>query len=296
MNNLVKRKVRKKEYYGLVWIGLAILFMLIFSVYPAISALLHSFTEWNLKESTFIGFNNFTRLFTDTILWKSTGNLVVLITTGMLLGNLAAIILAELIHNLKKKRVASFYRFVFILPALVPGIVIMLLWTKIVFNPSESGLMNTILSFFSIDALGWYYDEKISLLSMILTGFPWMGGTSFLIYLAGLNNISEEVYEAAALDGASIFKRILYIDLPLIKSQIKYFVVLGVIGGMQSFDMQLMFTSGGPNYSTTVPGYYMYETAFFGGDFGYASSIGLVLFVVTLIITIINNRSKTETE
>lgn len=296
MNNLVKRKVRKKEYYGLAWIGLAILFMLIFSVYPAISALLHSFTEWNLKESVFIGFNNFTRLFTDTILWKSTGNLVILITTGMLLGNLAAIILAELIHNLKKKRVASFYRFVFILPALVPGIVIMLLWTKIVFNPSESGLMNTILSFFDIDALGWYYDEKISLLSMILTGFPWMGGTSFLIYLAGLNNISEEVYEAAALDGASIFKRILYIDLPLIKSQIKYFVVLGVIGGMQSFDMQLMFTSGGPNYSTTVPGYYMYETAFFGGDFGYASSIGLVLFVVTLIITIINNRSKTETE
>jgi len=296
MNNIVKRKVRKKEYFGLAWIGLAVVFMLIFSVYPAISALLHSFTEWNLNSSTFIGFNNFTRLFTDTIFWKSAGNLFILITTGMVLGNFAAILLAELLHNLKKKSVASFYRFVFILPALVPGIVIMLLWTKIVFNPSENGLMNTLFSIFDVGPFGWYYEQKISLLSMILTGFPWMGGTSFLIYLAGLNNISEEVYEAAALDGASILKRIIYIDLPLIKSQIKYFVVLGVIGGMQSFDMQLMFTSGGPNYSTTVPGYYMYETAFFGGDFGYASSIGLVLFVVTLIITIVNNRSKSETE
>ncbi len=291
-----KNKVRKSEYFGYAWIGIALVFMLVFSVYPALSAMIHSFTEWNLKQSEFIGLQNFTRLFSDKIFWKSSGNLVILLVTGLILGNSAAIFLAELLHNLKNSKAANFYRFIFILPALIPGIVIMLLWTKIVFNPSESGLINTILSAFGIDPLGWYFNEKTSLLSMILTGFPWVAGTSFLIYLAGLNNISDEIYEAASLDGASIFKRILYIDLPLLKSQIKYFVVLGVIGGMQSFDMQLMFTSGGPNYSTTVPGYYMYETAFFGGEFGYASSIGLLLFIITLIITIYNNRTSTREE
>ncbi len=294
MTAISKSKVKKSEYYGLIWIAIALFFVIIFSVYPIFSAIYHSLTEWNLTQSKFIGFDNFTRLFVDTVFWKSAGNLIILMTTGLILGNGAAILLAELIHNLKNSKAASFYRFIFILPALVPGIVVMLMWTKIIFNPGPSGLMNTILSFFNIDSQGWYFDENISLLSLIFTGFPWAAGTSFLIYLAGLNNISDEIYEAASLDGATVFNRIWHIDLPLIKSQIKYFVVLGIIGGMQSFDMQLMFTSGGPNYSTTVPGYYMYESAFFGGEFGYASAIGFVLFVITLILTLINNRKSKE--
>lgn len=297
MTGISKIKVKKSEYYGLIWIAVALLFVIIFSVYPVISALYHSLTKWNLAQSEFIGFDNFSRLFVDPVFWKSSGNLVILMSTGLILGNAAAIFLAELIHNLKNSKAANFYRFIFILPALVPGIVIMLMWTKIIFNPGPSGLINTFLGFFNIDPQGWYFDEKTSLLSMILTGFPWAAGTSFLIYLAGLNNISDEIYEAAALDGATVFNRIWYIDLPLIRGQLKYFVVLGIIGGMQSFDMQLMFTSGGPNYSTTVPGYYMYESAFFGGEFGYASAIGFVLFVITLVLTLVNNRrSKEEKE
>lgn len=138
--------------------------------------------------------------------------------------------------------------------------------------------------------------ENQALLSMILTGFPWVSGTSFLIYLAGLNNIPDSVYEALDLDGAGTWKRIFFIDLPLLKSQIKYFVMLGIIGGMQSFSMQLVFTSGGPNYATTVPGYYMYEKAFFSGEFGYAAAIGFFLFLITLIITVINNKFMKSTE
>lgn len=289
---MTKTKSRKSEYFGFLWILLAIIFVLVFSIYPAFSAVIHSFTKWDLNKTKFIGLSNFFRLFTDRIFWKSFGNLLILLISGMILGNSAALFLAELLHNLKNKRTANVYRFIFLLPALVPGIVIMLLWTKIVFNPSATGLMNSILSIFNVGPFGWYFDEKISLLSMMLTGFPWVAGTSFLIYLAGLNNISEEIYDAASIDGVSVLQRIFYIDIPLLKSQIKYFVVLGVIGGMQSFDMQLMFTSGGPNYSTTVPGYYMYESAFFGREFGYASAIGLFLFVLTLLVTIINYRTK----
>ena len=289
-------KYRKSDLLGYVWMMPAFVLICIFSVYPALSALFHSFTEWDLVSSKFIWFDNFTRLFADKIFWKSCVNLIILLVTGMIFGNIAPLCLAELLHNLRSTRASNVYRFLFILPALVPGMVNMLIWTKIVFSPFSSGLVNSFLENFGVEAQSWYFEEDTALLSMILTGFPWVAGTSFLIYLAGLNNIPESVYEAIKLDGASTWVRIFYIDLPLLKSQIKYFVMMGIIGGMQSFSMQLVFTSGGPNYATTVPGYYMYEKAFYTGEFGYAASIGFFLFVVTLIVTVINNKFMKSTE
>lgn len=291
------KSYKKSDLFGYFWILPAFLLICVFSVYPALSALLHSFTEWDLVNVEFIGIDNFKRLFFDKIFWKSCGNLLILMSTGLVLGNLAPLTLAELLHNLKSEKWSNAYRFIFVIPTLVPGMVNMLIWTKIVFNPFPSGLVNSILgSLFGASAKGWYFDENLALLSMVLTGFPWAAGTSFLIYLAGLNNISESVYEALDLDGITAWKRVFYIDLPLLKSQIKYFVMMGIIGAMQSFSMQLAFTKGGPNYATTVPGYYMYDRAFFGSEFGYAAAIGFFLFVVTLIVTIINNKFMKSTE
>ena len=291
------KSYKKSDLFGYFWILPAFLLICVFSVYPALSALLHSFTEWDLVNVEFIGIDNFKRLFSDKIFWKSCGNLLILMSTGLVLGNLAPLTLAELLHNLKSEKWSNAYRFIFVIPPLVPGMVNMLIWTKIVFNPFPSGLVNSILgSLFGASAKGWYFDENLALLSMVLTGFPWAAGTSFLIYLAGLNNISESVYEALDLDGITAWKRVFYIDLPLLKSQIKYFVMMGIIGAMQSFSMQLAFTKGGPNYATTVPGYYMYDRAFFGSEFGYAAAIGFFLFVVTLIVTIINNKFMKSTE
>ena len=291
------KSYKKSDLFGYFWILPAFLLICVFSVYPALSALLHSFTEWDLVNVEFIGIDNFKRLFSDKMFWKSCGNLLILMSTGLVLGNLAPLTLAELLHNLKSEKWSNAYRFIFVIPTLVPGMVNMLIWTKIVFNPFPSGLVNSILgSLFGASAKGWYFDENLALLSMVLTCFPWAAGTSFLIYLAGLNNISESVYEALDLDGITAWKRVFYIDLPLLKSQIKYFVMMGIIGAMQSFSMQLAFTKGGPNYATTVPGYYMYDRAFFGSEFGYAAAIGFFLFVVTLIVTIINNKFMKSTE
>lgn len=291
-----KTKYRKSDMFGYVWMLPALVLIAVFSIYPALSALLHSFTKWDLVRTEFIGFANFGRMFTDNIFWKSCLNLIVLMVTGLIFGNVSALFLAELLHNTKSARAGSIYRFIFVLPSLLPGMVNMLIWTKIVFSPFDSGLMNSILAVFGISSQGWYAQENLALVSMILTGFPWVAGTSFLIYLAGLNNIPESVYEALELDGASVWKRIFYIDLPLLKSQIKYFVMMGIIGAMQSFSMQLVFTFGGPNYATTVPGYYMYQKAFYSGEFGYAAAIGFFLFIVTLIVTVINNRFMKSTE
>lgn len=294
---------KKRDLFGYLWLMPAFLLVCVFSLYPAICALLLSFTDggtanaFNSLATNFSGFANFGKLFVDTVFWRSCLNLVIFIVTGLILGNTAAFALAELIHNLKSKRCSGIYRFIFILPMLVPSMVNMLIWTKIVFSPFESGLINTVLNqMFGLPKQGWYEQENLAMLSMILTGFPWVSGTSFLIYLAGLNNIPESVYEALELDGAGTFKRIFYVDIPLLQSQIKYFLMMGIIGGMQSFSMQLEFTKGGPNYATTVPGYYMYEKAFYSGEFGYAAAIGFFIFIVTLVLTIINNKFVKSTE
>jgi ABC-type sugar transport system permease subunit len=287
---LANKKVRRREYFGLLWLAPALALVLVFSIYPAMLAMFYAFTDWNMHVYTFIFLDNFVELFHDTVFWRSMLNLVLLIVTGMILGNVGPLFLAELLFNLKNRRSSNVFRFIFILPALVPGMVNMLLWTKMIFYPGAEGLVNSFLSLFGIAPLGWYHQNNIALLTMVLTGFPWVSGTAFLIYLAGLNNMPESCLEAARLDGITILKRVFSIDLPLLKGQIKYFIMMGIIGGMQSFSMQLMFTSGGPENATNVPGYYMYMQAFFHDRFGYAAAIGLFLFMLTLVITIINNQ------
>jgi ABC-type sugar transport system permease subunit len=120
-------------------------------------------------------------------------------------------------------------------------------------------------------------------------GFPWVGGTSVLIYMSGLMNISAEVIDASKLDGASTFRRILSIDIPLLVGQIRYFLIFGIIGGFQDYGTQVVLTQGGPGYATYVPGYYMWELVYTFDNIGKASAVGTLLFIVIIFFTIIAN-------
>lgn len=280
-----------------MWIAPAMILLLVFSYYPPISALLHSFTDWDGVNASFIGLDNFRRLFTDNLFYKSCLNMVILTVVCMVVGNVSTIILAEVLFNLRSKRANSVYRFLFVLPALIPGIVTIMLWSKVILTGQPNGIANIILKALKLPISSWFYGEDTVILSIIIYGFPWVGGTSFLIYLAGLNNIPESVIEASRLDGVGAWKRIFYIDLPLIMGQIKYFIIMGLIGGIQGYTLQYAVTNGGPGdeYASMVPGYYMFKSAMNDSDYGYACAIGLVLFVVILIITVINNKFiKTE--
>lgn len=219
-------------------------------------------------------------------------NVVMFIVVGMFVGNFATIFLAELLYNMKSKGIGAVFRYMFILPILVPGVVIILIWQNIVFAGGDAGIANRILSFFGGENQNWYYDVDLAPVSIILTAFPWVAGTSFLIYLAGLQNISAEVIEASKLDGANLFHRIFKIDLPLVKGQIKYFVVMGIIGGLQNINMQVLITGSGPgtSNSTNVPAFMIYENAFTYDRYGFASAIGIVVFLLTLIVTIVSMR------
>ena len=303
-NKTVKRSwlrshgYKPKGFWGLMWILPGIVMLLLFSYYPPIRAILYSFTDWNGESAIWNGFSNYVALFKDTLFWKAFLNSVVLTLTGMVLGNVMTILLAELLHNSRFKKTSSIFRFFFILPCLVPGIVTMLLWANIIFAASDAGLMNTVLMKLHLikEPLTWYYGTDTVLYSLILTGFPWVGGTSFLIYLAGLQNIPESVVEAARLDGISTFKRLIHIDFPYLLGQLKYFLILGVIGGIQNYNLQFMITKGGPNYSSMVPGYYIYYQAFNYGKFGCACSVGVFLFVLLLAFTIFTNKRMRTTE
>ncbi len=293
---ITAKKYNKKGLWGLLWILPGMLLILVFSYYPLFSAFYYSLTDWNGKLAEFIAFDNFKELFQDTIFLNSIKTAVILTCTGILLGNFATFILAECLFNLKSHRVGSAYRFLFVLPCLVPGIVTMLLWNKIIFAVNEAGLANKILLSLNIikEPLTWYAGESTVLISLILTNFPWVAGTSFLIYLAGLQNIPESILEAARLEGITVVKRIFYIDFPYLMGQIRYFLMLGFIGGLQNYSMQLLFTKGGPFYKSMVPGYYIYWNAFNVSRYGYACACGVVMFVIIFTLTLILNKLKSS--
>ncbi|ABX41394.1 carbohydrate ABC transporter permease [Lachnoclostridium phytofermentans] len=296
--NKIKRKYKLRDYEAFLWILPGIVLLLIFSYYPPISAFFYSLTDWNANRANFIGLQNFKELLTDQIFWNALKTSIFLTVVGILVGNIATIFLAELLFNLKRKKASSTYRFLFVLPCLVPGIVTMLLWNKIIFAVNETGLANAILMKIGLidNPLTWYAGDKTVLLSLILTNFPWVAGTSFLIYLAGLQGIPESIIEAAELDGITILKRIRYIDFAYIRGQIKYFLILGFIGGLQNYSMQLLFTKGGPFYKSMVPGYYIYWQAFNNTRFGYACACGVVMFVIIFSVTIFTNKMKSSEE
>jgi ABC-type sugar transport system permease subunit len=263
---------------------------LAFSYYPAISGIVTSFFKWDgTGTREFIGIGNYIELFNDEIFLNSIITMIVLLIPRLLIGVFMPLLFAELIFNTKNKKLQSFYRVAVLIPMIAPGVVGMLIWQNI-FEPS-TGLYSQLLTFLGIlkpgEVVDFLNDPKWVISTVIILGFPWTNGTSILIYISGLNAISEEVIEASKLDKCSTWKRIRKIDLPLLLGQVRYFFIFGLIGLLQDYGIQIVLTNGGPGYSTYVPGWYMYRLAFTSGRYGYASAVGIFLFAVIFIISLV---------
>ena len=305
------QRKHKYQWQAILWLLLPLGMLILFSYYPPIQALIDSFFDTQYDSTVggyvdvFVGFRNYSELFNDKVFWVCIKNVLIFTGIGLVLGNFMTIFLAELLFNLKNKKLSSFFRVLFIIPILVPSIVILLIWKYAIFG--NNGLMNEIIVSFGGERQLWYWDshnEFIGKFAIIFTNFPWVGGTAFLIYLAGLQNISPSVMEASQLDKCNVFKRIFKIDLPLIASQLKYFLIMGVIGGFQNFDLQLIVI-GSEYDNTNVLGLYLYDRAFGQGyvkvdggqvfqRFGYASAVGMIILAVTLVLTIANMQFNKE--
>jgi len=278
-NNLLKRI--RKGWIGYLFVTPLVIVIAIFCIYPPVSGLYHSFYEWDVNGSTFVGFAQFRQLFSDELFLKSVPVMFELMLPKLIIGIVAPFIMAELIFSLNNKELQGVFRILILLPIVAPGVVSTLIWKNIY---SADGLMTSICQLLGIAQEGAtvdWFDSSHIIFSLIFMGFPWVGGTSVLIYMSGLMSISSEVFEAARLDGCSTLRRIFCIDIPLLFGQIRYFLVFGIIGSMQDYSAQIVLTEGEP----LVPGYYMYKNAFGFGKLGYACTIGTVLFGFILLIT-----------
>jgi ABC-type sugar transport system permease subunit len=276
-------------------IGLAI-----FCYFPPISGIYRSFFNWDaVYQASFVGFNNFREMFSDQIFLDSIITMFKIMIPKLIIGIVVPLIVAEMIFAVRSGRARYFYRVAILLPIVAPGVVSLLIW-RFIYDPRD-GPVSVLAKLLGLigenDFVAWLTDPATVIPAIIFMGFPWISGTAVLIYMSGLMNISTEIIESSRLDGATVLQRIFKIDLPMILGQIKYFLVFGIIGGLQDYGVQLVLTKGGPGYSTYVPGFYMYMKAFESGRMGYASSVGTTLFTVILAMTIVNYRFfKTDTD
>jgi raffinose/stachyose/melibiose transport system permease protein len=271
--------------------------LITFSYYPALSAIYHSFTIWDgFRPPQWAAVQNYQEIFTSEVIFRQAfGNMMLLTVWQVVRSSIFPLLAAALLYRMRNEKLAYFYRLVFVLPLVVPGVVAVLVWRQL-FEPNF-GLFNEILQLFGMAPSPWLNSPRTALPSLMFMGFPWIDGVGMLIYLAGLLAIPGEVVEAAIMDGASSLRRFFRIELPLIIPQIRLIVILNVIGALQNFSWQLLVTRGGPNNATTVPAWEMYQAAMLSGRFGVASAIGVVLFVIIFVLTLINQayiRSNVE--
>ncbi|MCD6302554.1 MAG: sugar ABC transporter permease [Anaerolineae bacterium] len=286
-----RRIVHYKHAYVMILLTFGMLAT--FNYYPALSGLYRAFFRYDVGlKPEFIGLDHFVRLFTaDDIFLSSIGNVAFLATWNVIRALTFPFIVAELIFGLSDSKHKYFYRLAIIVPIVVPSMVNLLLWQFI--YDGTHGALNALLA-----ALGkpeweraWLGDPRVALYAVTFMGFPWVGGINVLIYLAGLQSITSEIIDSAKIDGCTGARRVWYIDMPLIKGQFKFMLVTSIMGGLQGWGAMFVMTRGGPGTATMVPGLWLYNNAFFWGRMGYASAIGMVIFIVIMILTVINMRA-----
>jgi multiple sugar transport system permease protein len=261
---------------------------LLFSGLPILASAGLSFFQWDLVHTPhWVGFDQYQRaLFGDDLFWKVAYNTLYYTVGSVPLGLCVSFILALLLNEKVFGR--NIFRTTFFLPSVVSGIAVILLWGWI-FNP-RFGLVNGLLwDLFGIRGPGWLYDEAWAKPTLIIMSL-WGVGGGMLIYLAGLQGIPQELYEAAEVDGAGVWVRFRHITIPLISSVTFLLLVTSFIGSFQVFTPAYVLTQGGPNNATNMLGLYIFNNAFKYNNLGYAAAQAWLLFGWILLLTLIQFR------
>ncbi len=273
--------------------------LIMFNYTPVFIAFTRAFTDWSKDNATwatmsFIGFDNFRLMISEGYFLTGVGNLFILIFTSFAKVLTVPLLVAWLVYSMKNAKQKYIYRFLFVLPMIVPGVVTTLMWQQI-YDPNI-GLINQLLEMVNLEHLQrvWLGDEKTALASIIFMGFPFVNVLAFLVYYGGFLEIDASLLEAATIDGANRNKTFWRVQLPQIVSQIQIILVLTFIGVVQDFTSIYLLTGGGPGTSTYVPGLELYYNATVFGRYGYASALGVVMFIFIMIGTIINLRIKAK--
>ena len=264
-----------------------ILGLLLFDLGPMIASLYFSFTEYDmLSPAEWVGFQNYRDLMDDEIFWKSLRVTAMYSTISVPLGLILALALALLLNQ--KFRGVTAFRTIYYLPTVMSGVAVATLW-KWIFN-TDYGILNLLLDKIGIRGPAWLTDQDWAIWALILTSL-WTVGGSMLIFLAGLQGIPNDLYEAAEIDGAGAWSKFRNITVPLISHVTFFNLILGIIGALQVFTEAWVLTEGGPNNSTLLLSVHLYRNAFEYLKMGYASAIAWVMFMIVLALTLVVFKS-----
>ncbi len=292
--NNISALAKQEERWAWLFVAPAVIGFLCFMAYPIIFTFIASMTTWNGTNNMFdhfVGLSNYVRLFGDAKFWKTLTTTIIYllgIPIGMILGLLLALGMNRKLPGVRVLRTMYY------VPVISSLVAVSILWAWI-YN-YDYGLLNTIIKILTgKNGPNWLGDQVLIKVSMIIF-MVWKGlGTSIILYLAGLQSIPKNYYEAADIDGANAWQKFRNVTLPLISPITFYILITTLIGGFQVFvEVDVMTTNGGVGYSAATIVYYLYNKAFKNAQMGYACSIAVILTIIILVITAINFKQQNK--
>ncbi|MFC8597153.1 carbohydrate ABC transporter permease [Isoptericola sp. NPDC057191] len=259
-----------------------------FAWWPIVQSLVLAFQHTDLvTEPSWVGLSNFRRVLADPLLWTALGNTAWFAALALVIGFPLPILMAMVMAELRRSRqISSVLAY---LPVIIPPVVSVLLWKQF-YDPSGTGLFNTVLGWMGVPPVGWLQDPGLAMPSMVVQSTWATAGTATIIYLAALMSIRTELYDAAEVDGASILQRTWHVTLPQLRSVILLMLLLQIIGTMQVFTEPFVMTGGGPENRTVTLLMLVYNYAFLSGDFGKATALSLLLAVALSLVSAVYLR------
>ncbi|MDR2246565.1 MAG: sugar ABC transporter permease [Treponema sp.] len=270
---------RREFWIAMVFIAPWAFGLIAFTLYPIGMSFYYSLTEYKvISDPEFIALGNYTNLFTNKVFLKSLSNTIYIICLGVPVTLFSAFTVSVLLNS-KELRRFGFFRIVFFLPTLVPLIINCLLWIWLL--NSENGLINALLGLFGIRGPSWLGSPAWAKPALILM-MVWGCGGTIIIFLAGLQDIPESLYESASLEGANFLRKTVHITIPMLAPVILYNAVTLVIAALQWFAEPFVMTEGGPDNATMFFALYLYQNAFQFFKMGYASAMAWVMLLIAL--------------
>jgi multiple sugar transport system permease protein len=278
----------RAAWAGLIFLLPALVVFAYFAWWPIAQSVLLAFQQTNLvTPAEWVGWRNFEVLFADPLLPKAALNTlwftVLSLAIGLPIPLLCAVLMSELRRGGTVARVLAY------LPVVIPPVVAVLLF-KVFFAPGESGVANSLLAVVGLGPLPWLQSAELAMPSLVIVA-TWSGaGTAILIYLAALTGVSTELYEAAELDGASVWRRVWHVTLPQMRGVILILLLLQIIGAIQVFTEPYVMTDGGPANATVTVMLMIYRYAFLFGNYGVATALSVLLAIVLVLVSAVYLR------
>ncbi len=285
-----RRSMRHREARaGLLFLLPSAVLFLVFVAGPLIASLALTFFQWDgLSVGRFIGFANYGTLIHD----KQVGTVLlntVVFTVGDVVGKTAlGLFLAVVVTRYLRRALQTIFRSVIFFPVIVSGVAIGIVWSWLL--NSTLGLVDYYLGNIGLPSVAWLDSSAHALPSLIMVDIWRNVGFSFVVFAAGLQGISAQLYEAAEIDGAGEWAQFRWITLPLLSPTTFFVLVINLINAFQFFDLSYVMTQGGPGDATRTIVYYIYDTAFHFFRFGYASTIAFILFLILAVLTFFQVR------